>query len=291
VRRFRDEVPGWPPLAGVAALLIASVVGALAPLPAGLAGGMAGAEESTPAAALLAALLFAAGVILVVTRLAALTRPVTVGQLGLRAPKDPLRAAALTFAAALGLAALAAVVALLSDLRGAVPVPAELDSRSLYAQAYDLPLREGAELGPGLLASALARCVVSVVAVEILLRGFAFPALSRWRGVWPAAIVVAVVFGGLGRLGEEPALALLSMALGGALCWLYLATGSLLPGMALSAGTAAVLLGVGCALPPAGVALLAVACAVAAPGAVAGLALLRRPRAPRAVAAPARRTA
>jgi len=184
----------------------------------------------------------------VVTRLAALTRPVTSGQLGLRAPADPLRAAGLTGVAALGLAALVAVVALLGDLRAAVPVPAELDSRSVYAQAYDLPLREGAALGPGLLASALARCVVSVVAVEILLRGFAFPALSGWKGVWPAAVVVVVVFGGLGRLGEEPALALLSMALGGALCWLYVATGSLLPGMALSGTAAAALLGVGAAV-------------------------------------------
>ena len=134
---------------------------------------------------------------------------------------------------------------------------------------YGLGLREPVEAGPGLIASALARCVVPAVAGELLLRGFVLPALARRRGPVPAVLVVAVLFGGLADVAGAPGLAVPSMALGALLCLLYLRTGSLLPGVALSAGAAGVALGAACALPAAGAAVLAAGCALAALAAAA----------------------
>ena len=263
---FHDDGGGWPPLAGVAALLGAAVLGVLVPVLAAVVGSLAGAGGTTPALALLSSLLFAAGVVLLVVRLAALTQPLTPRQLGLRAPAAPVRALALTAGAAVVLGTLVAVLALLGDLRAALPVPDELDPRSALAQAYDLPVRDAVPLGPGLIASALASCVLPVLAGELLLRGFAFPALSRWKGVWPAGLVVAVIFGGVAGLGDSAALALVSMVLGVLLCGLYLATGSLLPGLGLAAAAASAAFGVACGLSPLGVAAMVVACVAAVLG-------------------------
>jgi hypothetical protein len=80
----------------------------------------------------------------------------------------------------------------------------------------------------------------------------------------PAALVVAVPFGGLTSLAGQPGVAVLSMLLGLSLCGLYVATGSLLPGIALASAASAVAFGVACALPPAGVAGLALGCVLTA---------------------------
>jgi membrane protease YdiL (CAAX protease family) len=248
----------------------ALVVAALAPLPALVPAAVAGVERTSSAIVLLAALLTAAGMVAVVTAIARLTRPVTGEQLGLRAPGDLPRALLLTAGAAAALGAVAALWAVLGDLRASLDVPPELDTRSLVAQLYDLPVRDPVPFGPGLVASALAGCVLPIVAGEILLRGFAFPALAAWRGPLPAALVVSVLFGGLTSLAGRPGLAVLSMLLGLALCGLYVATGSLLPGIALASAASAVALGSACALPPAGVAALALGCALSAT-ALAGL--------------------
>ena len=238
MRAFGDRVPRWPVLAGVLALAGAALIAAFVP-----------------------PILSSAAIVLLVVRLAALTRPVKAAQLGLRAPDDLPRALLLAGGAALALAAVAAAWQALGDPREALTVPPELDTRTVVAQAYDLPLREPVAFGPGLLASALVRCVLPVVAGEILVRGFAFPALSQWRGPVVSAVVVSVLFGGF---AGTPGLAALSMLLGVALCFLYLATGSLLPGIALAAAASATSLGAACALPAAQTALLAVLCAGAA---------------------------
>jgi membrane protease YdiL (CAAX protease family) len=282
MRPFGDRVPAWPPLAGVFALGGALVVAAVAPLPALVPAALAGLERTSPAIVLLAAVLTAAGMLAVVTAIARLTRPVTGEQLGLRVPGDPPRALGLTAAAAVALGVVAALWAVLGDLRASLDVPPELDTRSLTAQLYDLPVRDPVAFGPGLIASALARCVLPVVAGEILLRGFAFPALTAWKGPLPAALVVSVLFGGLTSLAGRPGLAVLSMLLGLVLCALYVATGSLLPGIAIASAASAVALGFACALPPAGVAGLALGCALAATAlggvpARRGLGAARRP--------------
>lgn len=282
MRPFGDRVPAWPPLAAVFALGAALVVAAFAPLVAAVPGAIAGLERTSPAITLLASVLTAAGIVAVVAFFARLTRPVTGEQLGLRAPEDPGGALLMLLVAATVLGLVAVLWAVLGDLRGSLDVPAEVDTRSLTAQIYDLPLRDPVPFGPGLIASALASCVLPVVAGEILLRGFAFPALWAWKGPVPAALIVAVLFGGLTSLAGRPGVAVLSMLLGLALCALYVATGSLLPGIALASASAAVALGVACALAPAAVAGLAAACALVSTGLGAlparqGLGAARRP--------------
>ena len=282
MRPFGDRVPAWPPLAGVFALAGALAVVAVAPLLAAIPAAVAGLERVSPTIALLASALTAAGIVAVVAVIARLTRPVSGEQLGLRAPEDLAGALLLTLAAGAVLAGVAALWTVLGDLRASLPVPPELDTRSLTAQLYDLPLRDPVPFGPGLVASALAVCVLPVVSTEILLRGFAFPALSAWKGPLPAALIVAVPFGGLTSLAGRPGLAVLSMLLGLALCGLYPATGSLLPGIALASAASAVALGAACALAPGAVAGLAAGCAAAsvALGAVParqGVGAARRP--------------
>ena len=263
MRPFGDRVPAWPPLAGVFALAGALVVAVVAPLLAAVPGAIAGLERTSPAIVLLAAALTAAGIVAAVGAIARLTRPLTGEQLGLRAPDDLPSALLLTAGAAVVLAIVAVPWVLLGDLRASLAVPAELDTRSLTAQIYELPLRDPVPFGPGLLASALAGCVLPVVAGEILLRGFVFPSLVAWKGPLPAALVVAVLFGGLTSLAGQPGVAVLSMLLGLALCGLYLASASLLPGIALASAASAVALGAACALAPAAIAGLAAGCALA----------------------------
>ena len=282
MRPFGDRVPAWPPLAGALALVVAAVLAAAASLVAAVPAVVAGVERTAPAVVLLAGVLTAAAITGTVVCFARLTRPVSGDQLGLRPPADPPTAALLALAAFAALAVVAAVWQLLGDPRGSLGVPPELDTRTLTAQLYDLPLRDPVPFGPGLLVSALAGCVLPVVAGEILLRGFAFPALWAWRGPVPAALIVAVLFGGLTSLAGQPGVTVLSMLLGLALCALYLATDSLLPGLAVASAASAVALGVACALAPAAIAGLALGCAavsvaLAAIPACQGLGAARRP--------------
>jgi membrane protease YdiL (CAAX protease family) len=80
-----------------------------------------------------------------------------------------------------------------------------------------------------LVLSAALTCVVAPLCEEFLFRGFVFTALRNWRGVWPAAVITGVLFGGV-HAGSAPALDLVPLAvLGFGLCLLYRATGSLYP--------------------------------------------------------------
>jgi membrane protease YdiL (CAAX protease family) len=92
----------------------------------------------------------------------------------------------------------------------------------------------GANEGTVLLALAAAlTCVVAPICEEVLFRGFLFQSLSNWRGVWPAAIATAIVFGGV-HAGSAPALDLVPLGvLGLFLCLLYRWTGSLYPCIAV----------------------------------------------------------
>ena len=82
-----------------------------------------------------------------------------------------------------------------------------------------------------LLLSAGLTCVVAPICEELLFRGYIFTALRNWRGMWPAALITAVMFGGV-HAGSAPALDLVPLgALGFGLCLLYRYTGSLYPCM------------------------------------------------------------
>ncbi len=89
-----------------------------------------------------------------------------------------------------------------------------------------LGANEGAAL---LLLSAGLTCVVAPICEEFLFRGFIFTALRNWQGMWPAAIITGLLFGGV-HAGSAPAVDLVPLAfLGFGLCLLYRITGSLYP--------------------------------------------------------------
>ena len=106
----------------------------------------------------------------------------------------------------------------------------------LGADANDSKLPE--ELGVddstvAMLAVAFLVSVVAPVAEEFFFRGFFFTALRAWKGLWPAAIITGLVFGGI-HLGSAEAVFLAPLAFFGfALCLLYHRTGSLYPCIAL----------------------------------------------------------
>lgn len=80
-----------------------------------------------------------------------------------------------------------------------------------------------------LLLSAGLTCVIAPICEELLFRGYIFPALSNWKGPWPAAVMTGLVFGAI-HAGSAPAVDLVPLAaLGIAFCVLYRATGSLYP--------------------------------------------------------------
>jgi membrane protease YdiL (CAAX protease family) len=84
-----------------------------------------------------------------------------------------------------------------------------------------------------LLLSAALTCVVAPICEEMLFRGYIFSALCNWRGLWPAAVITGLIFGGV-HVGSAPVVDLAPLAaLGFGLCLLYRATGSLYPGIAL----------------------------------------------------------
>ena len=112
-------------------------------------------------------------------------------------------------------------------------------------QKDDLPDQLGADKSTvALVAVAVLVTVVAPIAEEFFFRGFFFTALRSWKGPWPAAILTALVFGGI-HAGSAPAGYLVPLAaFGFGLCILYWRTGSLLPCIALHCVNNCVALGV-----------------------------------------------
>jgi hypothetical protein len=82
-----------------------------------------------------------------------------------------------------------------------------------------------------LLLSAGLTCVVAPICEEFLFRGYIFTALRNWHGTLPAALITALLFGGV-HYGSAPTLDLVPLAgLGFGLCLLYRYSGSLYPCM------------------------------------------------------------
>ena len=151
MRPFGDRVPRLAAAGGrLRARPARSLVAALAPLLAAIPAAIAGLERTSPAIVLLAAVLTAAGIVAVVVRDRAAhaagerraarpaARPTTPGgRCCWRCSARPSRSASSP-----------PLWAVLGDLRGSLDVPPELDTRSLTAQLYDLPLREPSRSGP-----------------------------------------------------------------------------------------------------------------------------------------------
>jgi len=96
-----------------------------------------------------------------------------------------------------------------------------------------------------LVAVAVLVCVVAPIAEEFFFRGYFFGALRNWRGVWPAAVITGLVFGGI-HVGSAPVGFLVPLAFFGfLLCLLYHRTGSLYPCIALHCINNSIAFGVG----------------------------------------------
>jgi membrane protease YdiL (CAAX protease family) len=100
----------------------------------------------------------------------------------------------------------------------------------------NLPSELGADESTiALIAVGVLVTVVAPIAEEFFFRGYFFTALRNWRGIWPAAILTGLVFGGI-HAGSAPVGYLVPLAaFGVALCLLYVRTGSLYPCIALHA--------------------------------------------------------
>jgi membrane protease YdiL (CAAX protease family) len=84
-----------------------------------------------------------------------------------------------------------------------------------------------------LIAVAFLVTVVAPIAEEFFFRGYFFPALRNWKGLWPAALITGLVFGAI-HAGSAPVGYLVPLGIFGTLlCFLYARTGSLYPCMAL----------------------------------------------------------
>jgi uncharacterized protein len=95
--------------------------------------------------------------------------------------------------------------------------------------------------GTALLAT-LGVAVTAPIAEEITFRGYLFPALTRWRGPWVAALLTGVLFGAA-HIASLPAPFLLgAAAFGFGACLLFWFTGSLLPGVAVHSFNNAIVL-------------------------------------------------
>ena len=86
-----------------------------------------------------------------------------------------------------------------------------------------------------LVAVALLVCVLAPLTEEFFFRGYFFTALRSWRGMWPAALITGLVFGGIHAGSSDPAFLVPLAALGTGLCLLYVKTGSLYPCVAAHA--------------------------------------------------------
>lgn len=99
-----------------------------------------------------------------------------------------------------------------------------------------LPSELGAdESSVALAAVGVLVCVVAPIAEEFFFRGFFFTALRSWKGIWPAALVTGVIFGGIHAGSSDIAFLVPLAFFGFSLCLLYAKTGSLYPCIAIHA--------------------------------------------------------
>lgn len=220
-----SHAPAWPRWTVPVVLVAVIVLGALTGVVAALAAAIAGADELTPATVLLANALLLAGTWLLLRAVARRDgidlRP---EHLGVRPVAPRMGLVVLAFGLAVALVA-AGLTGLLADLD--LEHPEELGPPIAVVQ-----------LDLGTVASVLGRAVLAGLATEVLLRGFALPALMGPLGRTGAILGVALLTALPGPVELAPATA----AIGVALCVMYLESGSILPGVALSAGAQAYVL-------------------------------------------------
>ncbi len=210
----------WPPWTGpvalVAALVLAAVGGLIVDIPAVLAGAKVSSSHTPPGLALADTVVQDAVFVLTAVLFAQVGgRAVRSWQFGLRPPRAAWWRVG---ASVLGVY----LLFFLFSLIWAVALGEE--------PKEELLKQLGANEGDVLLAlSALLTTVIAPIGEETLFRGYIFPALAKWRGWLPAAILTGVLFGAV-HVGSAPVVYLVPLGvLGFLLCALYRRTGSLYP--------------------------------------------------------------
>ena len=213
--------PRWPPWTSFVAL-IAAFGGALGGgLVVAVIAAIAGADLANPPAAVnIVSLVVQDGCFIgAAIMFARMVAPVRPWQFGLRPPTvPPARALGAVIATYVGFIAFSAAwVAVLGiDERDNLPDELGVNSSTV-----------------ALIAVAFLVTVVAPIAEEFFFRGYFFPALRNWKGLWPAALITGTVFGAI-HLGSAPAGYLVPLGVFGVLlCLLYARTGSLYPCIAL----------------------------------------------------------
>jgi membrane protease YdiL (CAAX protease family) len=215
----RSPDVGWPPWTAIVALLggllLATIGGLIVDVPAAALGVKITSAHTPPGIEIADTFVQDVGFVIAAVFCAHLGgRTVQAWQFGLRPP------GAGWFAAAGWVVVLFLVFLLLSVIWSLLVNPGE------EKVLERLGTNEGASL---LVLSAGLTCVIAPICEELLFRGYIFTALRAWRGTWPAAVITALVFGGV-HAGSAPALDLAPLAmLGFGLCLLYRYTGSLYP--------------------------------------------------------------
>jgi uncharacterized protein len=215
-RPARAEQPRWKPWTAWVALVAAFGGALVAALAIGVVAAVAGADFSNPTPAVNITATMAQDVCLVIAAvlfagLAGRPRP---ADFGLR-PTHLWRALGWMAAAFVAFYLFTSVwVAIVGGNPNDEKLPKELGAD---------------ESTVALLAVAFLVSVVAPVAEEFFFRGFFYGALRNWRGMWPAAIITGLVFGGI-HAGSADAEFLPPLAFFGfALCLLRERTGSLYP--------------------------------------------------------------
>ncbi|HEX3317463.1 MAG TPA: type II CAAX endopeptidase family protein [Solirubrobacteraceae bacterium] len=101
---------------------------------------------------------------------------------------------------------------------------------------------DGSSGPPVIVGATLAIAVLAPICEEIFFRGVMFGSLRRWKGVWVAATITAVVFSA-GHLEFSPVIFADRLIAGFVWCLVYARTGRLLPGMMAHAANNAVVIG------------------------------------------------
>ena len=219
LERERSPTTAWPawtaPAALVGGLVLAAVGGLVVDIPAALLGVKITTAHTPPGISIADTVVQDVGFVLAAVFFAQLGgRAVSAWQFGLRRPPRG-------WWVAVGMV-LALIVSFI--------VLSALWSAIVHPEEEELLKTLGSNEGTGLLVgSAALTCVVAPICEEFLFRGFIFTALRNWRGTMTAAVITAIIFGGV-HVGSAPALDLVPLAaLGFGLCLLYRYSGSLYP--------------------------------------------------------------
>jgi membrane protease YdiL (CAAX protease family) len=213
----RGRLARWRPSAAVAAIAIALVVSQLAAGGLILAGGGDRAPDAVGALALVIGdLVILAVVVLFARRGAERLTPAT---LGVRRTRF-WPAVGWMLAIYFGVTATELLWAVILAVTGAGGSGGGHDTTTHLATPTALLVLLGA-------------AVTAPIVEEVSFRGYLFPALSRWRGPWSAAVITALLFGAAHAFVYPPLLLPLMVAFGFGACLLFWFTGSLLPGIAL----------------------------------------------------------